>query len=576
MFNKYSIALLALVTVLPANAQTLAEAVQHSMISNPDVLFNTAKGLSARQGIDKARGAYYPSVDVTAGYGREQSLNPTTTAIDGPGRRTLTRQESLVELRQSLYAGGGIVNELKRNEHLYEAQKLKTQGIAEDLALEVVNRYLLVLLHEKLYGYAKTNLQAHRSVFRLISDRKEAGLTREAEVDQAVARLALAEANLISAEANLREVRINFAKVVGSWPMNLQWPRIPKSSELPRTLAQAIEKGLDHHPTVKSTYADIKEAKSQYEVARAAYVPHFDLVLSASKNRNLDGLIGPNDDKLAMVRMNYNVFRGGSDVANVKLTAYQVQEAYEVKNRSLVDLRESIRLSWNAWVAAGHRLKPLRRHVLSSQRTRGAYQEQFKVGKRTLLDLLDSQNEYYEAQIQYARGQNDEIYSRYRILNGMGRLLPYLHMRLPENVVNNDVFSSAQTHILLDKNMDGVPYPDDTDRPLALAHPVKNMETTPLTKAIVMKNTEVPTPPSPMVWYVSAGYFKNKANAVALVNRLNGLGFTAFSRTVNGGECVYIGPYEYRGHAANGMERLKEIAHVQGVLVTFKKNTQHA
>lgn len=573
---KHTLVVLSFMVTLPLAAQTLNDAVQHSMISNPDILFNTAKSLTARQGIDKAKGAYYPSVDVNAGYGREQSENPTTTAIDGPGKRTLNRTESNVEFRQNLYAGGGIVNEMKRNVYLFQAQKLKTQGIAEDLALDVVNRYLLVLLHEKLYAYAKTNLREHRTLNGMIKERSDAGLARQAEVDQAGARMALAESNLISAEANLREVRINFAKVVGSWPMNLTWPKIPKNSELPSSLQKAIERGLDCHPTVRSTYADIKEAKSQYQVARAAYMPKVDFVLSASQNRNLDGLIGPNNDRLAMVRMNYNIFRGGSDVANVKMTAYQVQEAFEVKNRSLIDLKESIRLSWNAWTAAGLRLNPLRRHVSASLSTRGAYQEQFKVGKRTLLDLLDSQNEYYEAQIEYARGQNDEIFSRFRILNGMGVLLNYLNMRLPLNVVNNDVFSSAQTHILLDKNMDGVPYPDTTDKPVALAQPVKNMDTTPLTPAIVHKNTAVPTAVTPLIWYVSAGSFKNKANAVALVNRLCGLGFKAFMVSSNGFDCVYVGPYEYKGHAANGMERLKETAHVEGVLVTFKKALQRA
>ncbi|WP_035916041.1 TolC family outer membrane protein [Legionella lansingensis] len=560
----------------PVFAETLAEAVQHGMISNPDVLFETAKGLSAQQAVKVARGAYFPTVDVTAGFGRERSRNPTTEAIDGPGVRILNRTESNIEFRQNLFAGGGIANELKRNKFLCQAQTLKTQGVAEDLALEVINRYLLVLLHEKLYHYAVVNLQAHRSVFSMIKERSEAGLSREAEVDQADARLALAEANRISAEANLQEARINYAKVVGKWPGKLRWPRIPTHQELPRSLGEAIERGLDNHPTVRSTYADVKEAKSQYEVAQATYYPRVDFVLSASQNKNLDGLIGPNTDRLAMIRMTYNVFRGGSDYAHVRETAYQVQEAYEVKNRALIDLKESIRLSWNAWTAAGLRLKPLRQHVQSSRQTRTAYSEQFKVSKRTLLDLLDSQNEFYEAQIALARGENDEIYGRYRILNGMGRLLSYLKLRLPVNVVNNDVFSSAQTHILLNKAMDRIPFPDNSDQGLILAHPVKNMNTVRLTKAIVDKNTSAPPLVTPKIWYVSVGRFVKKEEAIALANRLKALGFaTCIELLDNNCFNVIVGPYEYRGHAANAMERLKEVAHVPGILATYKEIPKH-
>ncbi|MCC5016249.1 TolC family protein [Legionella sp. 31fI33] len=116
---------------------------------------------------------------------------------------------------------------------------MKTQGVAEDLALEIINRYLLVILHEKLYGYAITNYHAHRAVFGMIKDRSEAGVSREAEVDQADARLALAESNKISAEANLQEARINYAKVVGKWPGKLVWPRVPTHQDLPRSFYMA-------------------------------------------------------------------------------------------------------------------------------------------------------------------------------------------------------------------------------------------------------------------------------------------------------------------------------------------------
>ncbi|HAT9034136.1 TPA: TolC family outer membrane protein [Legionella pneumophila subsp. pneumophila] len=566
----------AMLTSSYVAADTLYEAVQYGMIANPDILLNTAKGLSAKQAIDKAKGGLYPSIDVTGGFGRQRSVNPTSAAIDDTPSTTLNIVESAVELRQRLFAGGGIINEVKRNQYLTQAQKWKTQGIAEDLALEITKNYFAVLLHERLYAYSIENLKAHKAVFKMIKERATAGITRAAEVDQANARLALAEANKISALADLQEVKINYAKTVGKWPENLQMPRVPARNSLPNNLARIIEKGLDNHPTVKSSYADIKEAKAQYDVARAAYYPEVNLVFNSSKNKNLGGLAGPNDSDTVALRMNYNAFRGGADAAHIRETAYQVQEAYETKNRTLLELKETIRLAWNAYVASALRIQPLKQHVTASRKTRTAYQDEFKVGKRTLLDLLDSQNEYYESQIELARAENDEILSRYRILNGMGCLLKYLNLRLPVNVVNNDVFSSAQTNILLNRKMDEIPYPNNTDNPMVLTHPVKNMEKTRLTKSMVDKNTTYPQQITPKLWYISAGSFRDKNNAVALVKRLNGLGFTAFMSPYKDLLSVFVGPYEYRGHAGNGMERLKELAHVEGVLVTFKEPPKKA
>ncbi|AAU26915.1 TPA: TolC family outer membrane protein [Legionella pneumophila] len=573
---RKALLVIAMLTSSYVAADTLYEAVQYGMIANPDILLNTAKGLSAKQAIDKAKGGLYPSIDVTGGFGRQRSVNPTSAAIDDTPSTTLNIVESAVELRQRLFAGGGIINEVKRNQYLTEAQKWKTQGIAEDLALEITKNYFAVLLHERLYAYSIENLKAHKAVFKMIKERATAGITRTAEVDQANARLALAEANKISALADLQEVKINYAKTVGKWPENLQVPHVPARKSLPNNLARIIEKGLDNHPTVKSSYADIKEAKAQYDVARAAYYPEVNLVLNSSKNKNLGGLIGPNDSDTVAVRMNYNAFRGGADAARIRETAYQVQEAYETKNRTLLELKETIRLAWNAYVASALRIQPLKQHVTASRKTRTAYQDEFKVGKRTLLDLLDSQNEYYESQIELARAENDEILSRYRILNGMGCLLKHLNLRLPVNVVNNDVFSSAQTNILLNRKMDEIPYPNNTDNPMVLTHPVKNMEKTRLTKSMVDKNTTYPQQITPKLWYISAGSFRDKNNAVALVKRLNGLGFTAFMSPYKDLLSVFVGPYEYRGHAGNGMERLKELAHVEGVLVTFKEPPKKA
>lgn len=558
------------------SAETLNDAVQHGMITNPDILFNTAKGLSAEQGILKAKGAYYPTIDVNAGFGRENSLNPTTQAIvGGSGKEVLNRSESSIELRQNIFAGGGIVNEVKRNRYASEGQKLKTLSVAEDLALNVVNRYLQILLQQRLYHYAVANVRYHRATYSMIRERAQSGLSRTAEIDQADARLAQAEADKIRVQADLNNAKISYAKIVGNWPGKLVVPRYPKTVDLPSSLPKAIERGLENHPVLKSTYADVKGAKTGYEVARAAYLPRLDFVLSASQNRNLDGLPGPNNDRLAMLRMNYNIFRGGSDVANVRLSAYEVQQAYETKNKALIELRETIRIAWNEWTAFGLQLKPLRRNMYASLHTREAYTEQFKVDKRTLLDLLDSQNEYYRAQIEYARAENDEIFGRYRILNGTGTLLSYLQMRLPENVVNNDVFTSAETHVLLNKRMDRIPYPDNSERSLYLRKPVRNMELVrPLPAATVLKNTAVPLPVVRRDWFVSVGRFQNKANAIALVNRLKGLGFQAVAMPCTIRCTVLVGPFEYRGHAANTMTRLKEIAHVQGCLVTFKRHTK--
>lgn len=343
MFNKsHLISLFLLIfTWSEVSAQTLQEAIQQTITSHPEILQNFAQAAAAQQSIAEAEGAYYPSIDINAGYGREMTESPITQDLEGDSKITLNRREFSVALTQNIFAGGGIVGEVKRNLFSFQSQHFKTLGVANDLALTVTETYLNVILHKKLVLLAKKNLAVHKRLLNLIEERSEAGISRQAELDQAQSRLELAKANLITAESNYEEAKIRFKKYVGCWPENLVEPNIPDKDAIPPTADQAIHKGLQNHPFIHSAQADIKEARAQHQVAKAGFYPKIDGILSASRNRNLDGLEGRNNDNLAIIRGSYNAFRGGSDLANSRKTAFLVQEALEIRNNSIIDLKES-------------------------------------------------------------------------------------------------------------------------------------------------------------------------------------------------------------------------------------------
>lgn len=153
--------------------------------------------------------------------------------------------------------------------------------------------------------------------------------------------------------------------------------------------------------------------------------------MSASRNKNLDGVIGINQDNLAMFRANYTVYTGGANLAKVREISYRVQEAYEDRNRTLRDLNEHMRLNWFQLKSINDRLIYLRDHKDASKVTKEAYEEQFKIGKRTLLDLLDAQNELFTSSTKYVIALHNELLTRYRIMNGMGILLRFARVPVP-------------------------------------------------------------------------------------------------------------------------------------------------
>jgi adhesin transport system outer membrane protein len=136
-----------------------------------------------------------------------------------------------------------------------------------------------------------------------------------------------------------------------------------------------------------------------------------------------------------MLWLKWNAFRGGFDYYRSKETAAQINEASEIARNTNRQVEAAVRLAYNAFATARDRLPSLERYVKSSDTTRGAYASQFDIGQRTLLDLLDSENEYFTARSTYTNGKFIELGARYRILNAMGQLLTTLDVAPPEQAV---------------------------------------------------------------------------------------------------------------------------------------------
>ncbi len=148
-------------------------------------------------------------------------------------------------------------------------------------------------------------------------------------------------------------------------------------------------------------------------------------------DNNVDGTRGHDQEWQAMVRMRYNLFNGGSDKAQLSSYAYKMQEAQDVKRNALRQLDEELRLSWNAWENAKKQVPIAKDYAERSAIVRTAYQEQFSIGERSLLDMLDSENEVFTAQRRYVEMQFVEMFTTYRINARIGDLLKQLKIQAP-------------------------------------------------------------------------------------------------------------------------------------------------
>ena len=412
-----------------AAAESLHDVISETIQTNPNVLIARTQRSAVEQEMEQARAGFFPSADITVGEGWESSNNPTTRAT-GHGRRSLNRTEMEITARQLLFDGFGTESEFDRQKARVNSRAYSTFGTSEVTGLRGVEVYLDVLRQEKLLGLAEENLATHERIYGFIRKRSERGVGRESDTQQTLGRLALAKTNLITARNSLRDASVAFQNVVGRPHATLE---TPESLEylLPASLDEAIETALDNHPTLKSAEADVEAARQQQRAAKSQFFPRVHIEASGSRNDDIDGIEGSNRDALLMLRGRYS-FTGGKDMARREETAYLLSESKEIRNRTRRQVIESIQLSWYDYERARSQLETLRIHVEASEQARNAYAKEFKIGQRTLLDVLDSENELFTARIDYVNGVHDVNFSIYRILAGTGKLLWALQVPVPE------------------------------------------------------------------------------------------------------------------------------------------------
>ncbi|WP_061782984.1 TolC family outer membrane protein [Shewanella putrefaciens] len=446
--SKIAMALSLILLPLSAQSQTLEQAVAHTIDTNPDlrVAFNRFK--AREEQVNQAMAGYMPTIDITGGYGYEQTDSVSTRRrknvgdVDSKGVAELNRGEFGVSLKQMLFDGFYTSSEVNRYSFEASADQWALLAAAEDMALEVSKVYLNYLRTLEVLKLAEKNLDSHKEIYDQIKQRTDSGLGSTADLSQISGRLARANANVMSARNNLLDAKAQYVKVVESEPVDLIQP-VPDADMLPKDLSSSLNDAQQNHPILKSAANDIRAAENERSSVQSNYYPQVSLELSGNWNNDIGGedgvsnlasqnVGGHNNDLLAMVRVKYNLFAGGRDLAREKETAYKLGEAKEIRQRAQREVVEGVNLAWNAYEMLAPQKEYIRDHVVAAKDTQSAYAQQFNLGQRSLLDLLDTENELFEARKDYLQTEYDEIIAKYRVLNATGRLLDSLKVTRPE------------------------------------------------------------------------------------------------------------------------------------------------
>lgn len=413
-------------------AITIEDAVQQALASNPEALRAAADVRAAGHDVQQARAGYLPSLDIDTRYGREHT-NIKQLSFAGNDNDDLWRREAGVTLTQLVWDGNATRSEVARRVSLLNSAEHSLADTYNALAFRAAEAYVDVLRNRDLVALAQDNARAHETTLRTIESKFDSGIGNRADVEQASARLALARSTVTAREGSLLEALARYERLVGDVaPADLAVPHaepsglvkngLVDSAALSTATDQARQRAIVEHPAVLQSTAEIEAAQAALQGAAATYHPKVNLEGAMRRDNNLSGIDGIRNSDSIMVVARWNIFRGGGDRAGQRAAAERKIAAQDQLEDTLRRINENVAIAYQARATSEGRIEYLRQHVTASEGTLDAYEAQFELNRRTLLDVLNARNELFNARSNLVFGIYDDLVNSYFVEASIGVL----------------------------------------------------------------------------------------------------------------------------------------------------------
>ena len=421
--SKIALALLTVGISTTTMADTLGdyrEAIREAVQNNPGVQAAWYAFKAAEDEQRVAKGGYYPDLDLEMDGGKRWTERP------GVSEFSYNHRSASLTLTQMLFDGFETRNQVARLGHEKRARYFEFKQAAEDAALEASRAYLDVAREQILVELTKDNYVEHRKIYDQILQRAEGGVSRGVDLEQANGRLSLAETNLLTELTNLHDVSARFQRVIGYLPEEDLVPIYLDTSVIPAERMEVLKTAYQENHYLLSTVEGLYASQSDLSLRNAAFMPKVDLRLRESQEKNRLGASGTYNDRSAELVLSYNLFNGGSDSAAKRQYANLRSAASERRIEACRNVRQEAMISYNNINSLQEKLVYLDENQLAISKARVAYRSQFDIGDRTLLDLLDTENEYFETRRALVNAEHDLTIAQARTLAAMGMLVASL------------------------------------------------------------------------------------------------------------------------------------------------------
>lgn len=376
--------------------------------------------------VRRARAGFGPSVDMTGEAGGNL-LSDSTTRRENLDKQMYGIGQISGRLTQPLFDGFASRSRVRSAKSTLDSVKLRVLDTATTLSLDGIIAHIDLLRRRKIYELSERNVAQHRSILAMTEDRSNLGTDTEADVTQAQSRLSRALSSLSEAQAALIVAEDTYSRLTGM-PPSSKMDEVPMPPKMFKSWSEVYKLAQEHNPHLAAFLQDIRVQEADKQLAESTFYPTINAEIGPTytdRGGSYDRWVY-NFDTVATMR--WNLFNSGADVAERKAAAARVRQARQTMYDFADDLKLDCETTWTNYLSAQDQYDHYTDAVKYNEFTRTAFAEQFQLGMRSLLDVLDAENELYNSSTQAATAYGNILVGAYRLWALTGRLLPELHI----------------------------------------------------------------------------------------------------------------------------------------------------
>lgn len=402
---------------VPASAEPIEDALVKAYLNNPTLQAGRAGLRATDEAVPQALSNWRPEVEVSSSVGKER-VSGSTIAADSETREPM---DLGISLTQPLFRGGRTLAETSEAENTIRAERARLLETEQQVLLDAASAYLNVFRDLAVLRLNVNQEEVLKRQLEATRDRFEVGEITRTDVYQAEARLARATADRIQAEGDLEASRANYINVIGEPPVgDLELPA--PLGALPGAKDQAIEIAVTKNPGVIAAEFDRRAGLDVADGVWGELLPEVNL--TASSTRELDTLSEGSTRTTHEITLNLTVplYQQGAVYSRLREARQDAAQLTRVIDRERRDAAQEATQAWENMVTARAQVKALDSQIDANVVALEGVQREAEVGSRTVLDILDAEQELLDSRVSHVRAQRDELVANYRLKAAVGQL----------------------------------------------------------------------------------------------------------------------------------------------------------